>query len=58
MEPRPHNPVLTQNNSICIELSDPLSLQAVNSLFLDRKKYLYSSSENDKQPVAKNFKWW
>ena len=54
MEPRPHNPILTQNNSILIELYGPPSIKAMNQLRLGLHTFLYSSSGNYKQPVTTN----
>ena len=35
MKPRPHTPILKQNNFICIELSGPPGIQATNPLLLE-----------------------
>ena len=35
MDPRPHTPIIPQNNFIWIELSGPPSLQAMNPLCLE-----------------------
>ena len=56
MDPRPHTPILTQNNLICIELYVPPILQDKNPLCLELRNIFVILFREDKRPVATNLK--
>ena len=51
IKPSPHTSILSQNNSICIELYYPKMSQAMNTLCLNLQKFVYSSYEKNKKNV-------